>query len=114
MNDNFFNREFGRKVVVAVTSQIIVLVVAVGVGLMVSGKIDKLIQLSDSLNNTMTTFTEVVETAMGIDPADLLEKADAMRDSATTVGEGVGDGGGEIVNRVGDAWKNFRNDGKEQ
>jgi hypothetical protein len=108
MTEKFFNKEFGRKVVVAVTAQTIVLAVALTVGLMVSGKIDKLIQLSDSLNNTMTTFTETVETAMGIDPAELQVKADALRDGASTVGEGLGDGGSEVVDRVGDAWNNFR------
>jgi hypothetical protein len=108
MTEKFFNQEFGRKVVVAVTAQTILLAVALTVGLTVSGKIDKLIQLSDSLNNTMMTFTETVETAMGIDPEDLLEKADALRNGAETVGEGLGEGGSEVVDRVGDAWNNFR------
>ena len=108
MNEKFFNKEFGRKIVVAVVSQTIVLAIAVTVGLMVSGKIDKLIQLSDSLNGTMTALTKTVETAMGIDPAELQEKADALRNGAATVGEGIGDGGGEIVDRIGNAWNSFR------
>lgn len=107
-NEPFFNRQFWRMTLIAAFSQMIVLVIAITAGLIFGGKLDKVIELSDSLNQTMITFTQTVETAMGVDPAELQEKAEALRDGATEVGTGVGDGGAETVNRIGDALNKWR------
>lgn len=110
MNDNFFNRSFWRQLTI---QSLVIVIGLLAVNFMLGAKIEQLIQLSESLNTTMTTFTNTVETAMGIDPEELQQKADALRESATTVGEGVGDGGGEIVDRVGNAFRKFQENRNE-
>lgn len=108
---NFFNVAFWRQLVIML---IVLLVGVFSINMMLGAKIDQLITLSNSLNTTMTTFTNTVETAMGIDPAELQQKADALREGATTLGEGAGDGGAEIVNRVGEAWNAFRENKEDE
>lgn len=108
MEDKFFNKEFWRKVFVASISQIIVLVIAMSLSIFLSGKIDKLIALSDSMGNTLERVETTITTVTGIDPKVLQEKADALKTGAGTVGEGIGDGGAETVNRIGNALKKFK------
>jgi len=101
---------------IAAFSQMIVLLIALTASMIFGGKLDKVIALSDSLNQTMITFTQTVETALGVDPIALQEKADGLRDRATDVRVGVGDGGGEVVDRIGDAldrWKDKRDNNNE-
>lgn len=105
-DDKFFNTEFWRKVVVGTIVQSIILVAALSIGLMVSGKIDKVIELSESLNRTMTAVQTTLEAVIGVDPVTLQEKADALKSGAVTVGEGVG--GAEVANRIGDALRKFK------
>ena len=112
----FFNRQFWRMTLIAAFSQMIVLLIALTASMIFGGKLDKVIALSDSLNQTMITFTQTVETALGVDPIALQEKADGLRDRATDVRVGVGDGGGEVVDRIGDAldrWKDKRDNNNE-
>jgi hypothetical protein len=113
-DEKFFNRAFWQMVSVSVIGQVIVLIIAIGVGVVVGGKIDSLIALSDSLNQTMQTVQTTIETAVGIDTVELQEKADALRQGAVAVGEGVGDGGDEVVSRIGDALRRFQSNGASE
>lgn len=107
-NEPFFNRQFWRMTLIAAFSQVIVLCIALVAGGLIGGKIDKLIALSDSLGQTLERVESTVNTVVGIDPTVLQEKAEALNESANTVGAGVGDGGAEVVNRIGDALQKFR------
>jgi hypothetical protein len=113
-NDNFFNRQFWRMTLIAAFSQMIVLVIALTASLVIGGKIDAITNMFATMNETMTRVESSINTVMGIDPAALQERADALRDSATEVGVGVGDGGAETVNRVGDAINNWRNNRQDE
>lgn len=108
-NEPFFNRQFWRMTLIAAFSQMIVLVIALTAGAVFGSKIDSLTTLFATMNETLTRVETSINTVMGIDPAELQGKADALRQSATTVGEGVGDGGAETVNRIGEAFQQWRN-----
>jgi hypothetical protein len=104
----FFNRQFWRMTLIAAFSQVIVLAIALTASAVIGGKVDKLIELSDSVSETLERVETTINTVTGIDPAVLQEKANALNESAGIVGEGVGDGGAEVVNRIGDAIQKFR------
>jgi hypothetical protein len=107
---SFFDKSFFQKLLIAVFSNTIVLAIAVVIGLYVGDKIDKMVALSDSIGNTLERVETTVNTVVGINPEVLNEKATAMKDGVTKVGEGFGDGGAETVNRIGEAWNNFKKD----
>lgn len=114
-NEPFFNRQFWRMTLIAAFSQIIVLCIALAASVMIGGKIDSLTTLFATMNETMERVETSINTVMGIDPAELQMKAEALKESATTVGTGVGDGGAETVNRIGDAinrWREGTKDGQ--
>lgn len=99
-----FNKDFVRLLLVQVLASLITLVIAITVSLYVGGKIEKLTDLFDSVDAALGRIESLVE----IGPEGIAEVSSAIDDSATVVGEAVGDGGAEIVDRVGDAWNNFR------
>ena len=111
-NEPFFNRQFWRMTLIAAFSQMIVLVIALTASMLIGGKIDSLTNLFATANETLIRVETSINAVMGVDPVELQEKANALRDSATEVGVGVGDGGGEVVDRIGNAldrWKEGQN-----
>ena len=108
-DDKFFNRQFWQMTLIAAFSQMIVLVIALTASLLIGGKIDAITNMFATMNETVTRVESSINTVMGIDPTALQARADALRDSATEVGVGVGDGGAETINRVGNAINNWRN-----
>ena len=103
----FFNIQFWRTLVIAVFTQVVVLLLAISVTLILSGRIETLISLSDSLNQTMITFTKTIETAMNVDTAEIQSKAEDLSGSVSTLSDGIGDGGANVIEKVDDAWTDF-------
>lgn len=109
MMNNFFNQRFWQNLVIAVIGQLIVLVIAVGVSLYVGGYLEQMTALFESIDNAVTTIERVVE---NVNPEEIAEMSDALNNGAQVLGDGVGEGGADVVNKVGDAWNNFRNNGE--
>lgn len=104
----FFDKRFWQTLVVAVISQIIILVIALGVSLYVGGYLDKMTSLFESIEGAVTSIERIVE---NVNPAEIAEISDALNTGAQVLGEGVGEGGADVVNKVGEAWNTFRNNG---
>lgn len=107
-DNRFFNKQFWRMTLIAAFSQIIVLCIALLAGAVFTDKIDSLTQLFESVDSTLTNVQTTLDAALGVNPEELAAQANALKESATTVGEGVGDGGSEVIDRVGEAWKKFQ------
>ena len=103
----FFNKQFWRMTLIAAFSQIIVLVIALTAGAVFGGKIDQLTNLFATMNATLESVESTINTVVGIDTGNLQEQAAGIAESADILGEGVGDGGANAIDRIGEAWRNF-------
>ena len=104
--NNFFDKRFWQILVVATISQLIVLVIAVGVSMYIGGYLDKMTTLFESIDGAITSIERVVE---NINPTEIAEVSEALNTGAQVLGDGVGEGGADVINKVGDAWNTFRN-----
>lgn len=101
---NFFDKRFWQTLAVAVFSQLIVLVIAVGVSMYIGGYLDQMTSLFDSMNGALTS----IQTILNVDPARITEISTSLNEGAAILGDGVGDGGASVVDKVGSAIINFR------
>jgi ABC-type multidrug transport system fused ATPase/permease subunit len=102
---DFFNKTFWQLLVVSTVSQVVVLVIAVVASVYITGSIEQLTQLFSSIDDAITSIERVVNT---LDPAQVAEQSDALRDGAETIGQGIGTGGATVVDNIGSALQNFR------
>jgi len=77
----------------------------IAVGLYVDSKIQSVTEMLIAANATL----ETVQQLLSVDPEDVTKVSESLNVGAQTLGEGVGDGGAEVINRVGEAWNSFRN-----
>lgn len=105
-DNNFFDKRFWQGLLIATFSQLITLTVAVGVSFYINGTLEKMTDFLDSLTSTVESIESI---ATNVSPNAINERAEALQQSAAEIGEGVGDGGAETVNRIGNALRNFRN-----
>ena len=101
---DFFNQRFWQMLVIAITGQLIVLVIAIFVSMYVGGYLDKMTTLFESIDGAITSIERVVES---VNPAEIIEMSEALNESAGIVGAGVGEGSADVVNQVGNALTNF-------
>lgn len=106
-DDRFFNKQFWRMTLIATFSQIIVLVIALTVGAVFGGKIDQLTNLFATMNGTLERVESTINTVVNLDTDNLQEQATGIAESAGVLGEGVGDGGANAIDRIGEAWRTF-------
>lgn len=104
---NFFDKRFWQNVLIASISQLIVLTIAIFVSMYIGNSLERLTDLFESVDGALARVESVVT---GLDPAEIALQADALNQGAQVIGEGVGDGGAEVLDRVGNAWKEFKND----
>jgi len=84
-------------------------VVTIAAGLFINSKIEGITEMLVAANTTLQT----IERLISVDPNDITEVSNALNGGAQTLGEGVGEGGAEVVDRVGEAWNKFRTPTKE-
>lgn len=104
---NFFDKRFWQNVLIASISQLIVLTIAIFVSMYIGNSLERLTDLFESVDGALARVESVVT---GLDPAEIALQADALNQGAQVIGVGVGDGGAEVLDRVGNAWKEFKND----
>ena len=104
---NFFDKRFWQNVLIASISQLIVLTIAIFVSMYIGNSLERLTDLFESVDGALARVESVVT---GLDPAEIALQADALNQGAQVIGEGVGDGGAEVLDRVGNAWREFKND----
>ena len=104
---NFFDKRFWQNVLIASISQLIVLTIAIFVSMYIGNSLERLTELFESVDGALARVESVVT---GLDPTEIALQADALNQGAQVIGEGVGDGGAEVLDRVGNAWKEFKND----
>jgi hypothetical protein len=103
-NEPFFGQRFWQMMLVGSVGSIVTVVVAGVVSIYLSGQIEKLTELSESINTTISSFIKLVE----VGPEGINEVGTAIQDNAAGTGAAVGDGAATVVDRVGTAWDRFR------
>lgn len=83
----------------------VIAAITVAVGLYVDSKIDSVTEMLVAANATLQTIQQLID----VDPTKITDVSETLNVGAQTVGEGIGEGGADVVNRVGEVWNNFRN-----
>jgi type III secretory pathway component EscS len=102
-----FDKSFWQQFWLSLFTNLIMLIIAVVLGLFITGYMERATQLFETMNSTLINVQSTLEAVAGIDTVQLQEQAAGVAESATSIGEGVGDGGAEVINRAGEAWNNF-------
>lgn len=105
--DKFFDKAFWQQFWLSLFTNLIMLIIAVVLGLFITGYMERATQLFETMNSTLINVQSTLEAVAGIDTVQLQEQAAGVAESATSIGEGVGDGSAEVINRAGEAWNNF-------
>jgi len=84
--------------------RVILATITIVAGMYINSQIETITAALVAANTTLQT----IERLISVDPNDITEVGEALKGGADTFGEGVGDGGAKVVERVGEAWNKFK------
>lgn len=83
----------------------VIAAITVAVGLYIDSKIDSVTEMLAAANATLQTIQQLID----VDPTKIGDVSESLNIGAQTVGDGIGEGGANVVNRVSQAWNNLQN-----
>lgn len=102
-DEKFFSKRFFQNLLIASIVSFVSLALAIFVSFYIGGQIERLTQLSESVNRNMENIVRLVE--MG--PEGIQEVGTAVEENAAKIGDSIGEGGASVVDKVGSAVKKF-------
>jgi hypothetical protein len=105
MEEKLFGKAFFRNLIANSLSQLIVLTIAISASLYINSTLQEIRGVLDSVQATLHSI-EIIATKF--DPEKIKAGSIVLKQSAEVLGDGVGNAGEGVVNKIGNAFQNFK------